>query len=53
MELLDDTAVQTIGVENLRAISRKMVYGENIYERMKKNGKRIIPQDMRTPDDQC
>ena len=46
MDLLDDPAVQTIGVENLRAISRKMVYGEMIYEKMKSKGKRIVPKDM-------
>jgi len=46
MDLLDDPAVQTIGVENLRAISRKMVYGEMIYEKMKEKGKRIVAKDM-------
>lgn len=46
MDLLTDPKVHAIGVENTRALSRRMLYGELIYEISKVLNKRIIPRDM-------
>ena len=46
VNLITDPKVDAIGVENLRAISRRMVYGEMLYELAKKHDKRIVPLDM-------
>ena len=46
MSLLLDPDVDVIGVENLRAISRSTLRGEQFYEIMTANNKKIIPYDM-------
>ena len=46
IDLITNPKVDAIGVENLRAVARKMLYGELIYELAKAHGKRIVPRDM-------
>ena len=44
--MVTNPKVDAIGVENLRAVSWKMLYGELIYELAEAHGKRIVPRDM-------